>query len=209
MPGPRRTIGAGGALGAVLVLLAACGTTNYNSDMGALAGAVEGASKGHFAHVKCAGRDPLRTPAQVQRKDPLQGRIPLLLQGRNGRACPALRNRLTKVIRVSFDGKHWHENTAEDAEVARGEGEPGLRHVSPRRRLRGLSPAARARSYSTTPKSSVYIAPASPPPSEAGSRGTIPMPISRKAELRMLARCPGEAIQDATIAAGVASCRLP
>ena len=123
MPGPRRTIGAGGALGAVLVLLAACGTTNYNSDMGALAGAVEGAAKGHFVHVKCAGVIPYERQRKFKEKIHSKAEYRYYCRGQTA-GLPGSPKPLTKVIRVSFDGKHWHENTAEDAEAAHGAG-PG------------------------------------------------------------------------------------
>jgi len=123
MPGPRRAIGAGGALGAILVLLAACGTTNYNRDMGALAGAVEGASKGHFLRVRCAGVIPYERQKKFKQKIHSTAEYRYYCKGETA-GLSGSPKALTKVIRVSSDGKHWHENTAEDTEQSREEG-PG------------------------------------------------------------------------------------
>ena len=119
MPGPRRAIAAGGALGALLVLLAACGSTNYNSDLGALASAVEGTSKGQLVHVKCAGTIPYGRQKKFKEKEGSTADYRYYCKGETaGSGAP---KSVTKVIRVSLDGKHWHENKTEGAERAQEE----------------------------------------------------------------------------------------
>lgn len=115
MPGPQRSIGAGIALGAMLVLLSACGTTNYNSDLGALAGAVEHASNGHFVRVKCVGT--ISYGRQKKFKEQIHSKAEYRYYCKGETAAPAGSPKaLTKVIRVALDGKHWHEDTAEETE---------------------------------------------------------------------------------------------
>ena len=131
MPGPRRAIAAGGALGALLVLLAACGSTNYNSDLGALASAVEGASKGQLVHVKCAGTIPYERQKKFKEKERSTADYRYYCKGET--AGSGARKSVTRVIRVSRDGKQWHENKAEDAERAQEE----ARHRSALQELEG------------------------------------------------------------------------
>ena len=116
MPGPRRAIEAGGALAAVL-LVAACGSTNYNTDLAALAGAVEHASHGSVTRVTCAGVVPYERQKQIKARSHYKGEYRYLCHGET--TGPGAPNAVTKVIRVSVDGKHWHENTEEEAEEAR------------------------------------------------------------------------------------------
>ncbi len=115
MPDPRRSIGARVALGAVLVLLSACGTTNYNSDLGALAGAVEHASNGHFVRVKCVGTISYARQKKFKEKIHSKAEYRYYCKGETA-ALSASPKALMKVIRVSLDGKHWHEDTAEETE---------------------------------------------------------------------------------------------
>ena len=133
MPGPRRAIAAGGALGALLVLLAACGTTTttYNSDLGALASAVEGASKGQLVRVKCAGTIPYERQKKFKEKEGSTADYRYYCKGET--TGSGARKAVTKVIRVSLDGKHWHENKTEDAERAQEE----TRHTSAQEELGG------------------------------------------------------------------------
>ncbi len=120
MPGLGRAIGAGAVLGAVLLLLSACGTTNYNSDLGALAGAVEHASKGHFVRVKCAGVIPYEHQKKLKQRLHSKAEYRYFCTGET--AAPAGSPKApTKVIRVSLDGRRWHDDKAEDAEQARDE----------------------------------------------------------------------------------------
>ena len=121
MPDPRRSIRAGVALGAMLVLLSACGTTNYNSDLAGLAGAVEHASKGHFVRVKCAGTIPYERQRKFKEEIHSKAEYRYYCKGETA-ALAGSPKALTKVIRVALDGRHWHEDTAEDAEQASEEG---------------------------------------------------------------------------------------
>ena len=121
MPGPRRTIGAGAALAAILVLVSACGTTNYNTELGALAGAVEHSAKGHFVNVKCAGVIPYEHQQQLKKRLHSKAEYRYFCKGETA-ALPGSAKALTKVIRVSLDGRHWHDDKAEDAEQASDEG---------------------------------------------------------------------------------------
>ncbi len=117
MPGPRSAIVAGGALGAVLPLLAACGATNYNTDLGALAGAVEHASGGHLVRVVCAGTVPYERQKQIKASSHFKGEYRYTCRGEtSGSGAPRA---VAKIIRVSLDGKHWREDTKQEAEEAR------------------------------------------------------------------------------------------
>ena len=130
MPASRRAIGAGGAIAAILVLLAACGTTNYNSDLGALGGAVESASKGHFVNVKCAGLIPYARQKKVKERIHSTAEYRYYCRGETA-GLPGSPAPVTKVIRVTTDGHHWHENSVEDAERAREEAREKARQEAP------------------------------------------------------------------------------
>jgi len=122
MPRARRAIGACGAtLVAIALLLSACGTTNYNTDLGSLSSAVETASKGHLVHVKCAGVIPYERQKKLKEKIHSTAEYRYYCRGETAGVAGAPKS-VTKVIRVSADGKHWHENTKESAEQASEEG---------------------------------------------------------------------------------------
>jgi len=116
MPGPRGAIAAGGLLAAVLTLAACGGSTNYNTDLGALASAVEKAADGHLVGVKCAGTIPYERQKKLKERLHTRGEYRYYCKGETAgvRGAPAP---ATKVIRVSANGKNWHENTKEDKEL--------------------------------------------------------------------------------------------
>jgi hypothetical protein len=124
MPGPRRAIVAGGALAAVL-LVTACGSTNYNTDLAALAGAVEHASHGSLTRLTCAGVVPYQRQKQIKARSHYKGEYRYFCHGET--TGPGAPKAVTKVIRVSLDGKHWREDTTEEAEEARERARRGER----------------------------------------------------------------------------------
>jgi len=114
MPPARRGSAAVAALAAVPLLLAACGaTTDYNTDMSALAGAVEHASQGRLVRVTCAGEVPYERQKQIKARIHRNTEYRYFCHGETtGAGAPQA---VTKVIRVSPDGEHWREDTLEEA----------------------------------------------------------------------------------------------
>lgn len=116
MPRPRGAIAASGLLAAVLVLAGCGGSTDYNTDMGALASAVEKASHGHVVRLKCAGTIPYER--QKKLKEQIHAKRDEYRYYCKGETAgePGAPRHVTKVIRVSSNGKSWHESTKEEHE---------------------------------------------------------------------------------------------
>ncbi|HTY97991.1 MAG TPA: hypothetical protein VMB91_13185 [Solirubrobacteraceae bacterium] len=115
MPGLRGTIATSGLLAGAVLLLAACGgSTDYNTDLTALASAVEKASHGHVVQVKCAGTIPYER--QKKFKESIHAKSTEYRYYCKGQIAgeAGAPKQVTKVIRVTSDGKHWHESTSED-----------------------------------------------------------------------------------------------
>jgi hypothetical protein len=119
MRGPRSTTTAATTLAVAALLLSGCGSTrtNYNTDLKSLASAVEKANHGHFMYVTCAGE--LSYQRQKKLKEQLHVKKPEYRYYCKGETTtpggtPKI---VAKVIRVSPNGKLWHENTQEDAEA--------------------------------------------------------------------------------------------
>jgi hypothetical protein len=118
---PRSTTSAATTLTVTALLLCSCGstTTNYNTDLGSLAKAVEMANPGHFVYARCAGEvsyeQQKRLKAQIHVKKP-EYRYYCKGETTGPGGTPKI---VTKVIRVSPNGELWHENTEEDAEAER------------------------------------------------------------------------------------------
>jgi len=113
---PARSATAAGGLVAVLLLLASCGSTNYNTDLGALASAVERASHGHVVRLTCAGEIPYQLQKKVkERIHSKSHEYRYYCKGETtGATGPP--QQVTKVIRVTPNGERWLENKAEEAE---------------------------------------------------------------------------------------------
>ncbi len=101
------------------LLLSGCGssTTNYNTDLGSLASAVEKANHGHFAYARCSGEVSYEKQKKV--KQELHTENPEYRYYCKGETTGAggTPKIVTKVIRVSPNGKRWHENMREDVEA--------------------------------------------------------------------------------------------
>ena len=117
MPGPRGAIAASALLAAVLTLAACGGSTNYNTDMGALASAVEKASHGHVVRVKCAGTIPYERQKKLKERIHAKNHEYRYYCKGETAGEPGAPREVTKVIRVSPNGKSWHENTKKEKEA--------------------------------------------------------------------------------------------
>jgi hypothetical protein len=106
------------ALSVVLLAtgLAACGSTNYNTELGALASAVQGAEHGHLVHVKCVGEIPYQRQkelkARLHRNTYYRYRCTGETSGHPGSVS------VTRIIRVSPNGKVWYADKKEEQEEA-------------------------------------------------------------------------------------------
>ena len=117
MAGPRGAIAASGLLAAVLALAGCGGSTDYNTDMSGLASAVEGASHGHVVRVKCAGTIPYERQKKLkERIHAKSGEYRYYCKGETA-GEPGAPKQVTKVVRVTPNGKIWHESTKESGEL--------------------------------------------------------------------------------------------
>lgn len=121
MRGPRPTITVATTVAVTALLLCSCGSTtiDYNTDLGALANAVEKADHGDFVYARCSGE--VSYEQQKKLKQRLHIKNPEYRYYCKGETTgPGGTSQIvTKVIRVTPNGELWHENTQEDTEAKR------------------------------------------------------------------------------------------